>query len=509
MRVRIPIVLTLVWLATLQPGGVAWSAEEWSPVADGIGFQEFWLPGPNRAFVARMDRSRPNLIVDSLLAQGKLYEGIEGVSGMALRQDNSVIPWDGSWNALGQVVVAINGIFYDPSTGVPETGMIQSGWYIKRFDDLGGGSGCAWKSDASAFIGGCAYHQRDRQLISFINRGTKMEILGINVGQSSDGIVIFTPQYDAHTHTSDGGVEVVVEMLQPAGIYPAPRMSTGYIRSIRNGAGSTPIPFDHLVISARGEAGRKLLENSGIGDRVGVSQEITHLLSADCQTPDERDWTLTFASIGGSFNFLADSEIRSFDDNLGAVARNPRTVVCFNDDFLYFVVVDGRQSGYSIGMTTDELGAFCRDSLGAEWGINQDGGGSSTMWVNGRVVNRPSDGQERAVANGLAMLVLEPLDRSNVFLPGDPIQTVGETAVRLGPGDNYGVIATVPQDEGGLILPHLGGLNGVFARGTYWWKVAFAGTQGWVAQDDIFGGTIWAGNLKSVHDKLLRIWDDR
>jgi len=507
MRLRIPVVFLLWSFALLRPAGVALSAPEWAPVSDGIQYQQFTLPGPNQAYVARMDRSREDRIVDSLLAQGNLFEGTEAVSGMARRYDGSVVPWKGSWNTLGRVAVAINGIFYDPETGIPETGMIQSGWYIKRFDDLGGGSGFAWKSDGSAFVGGCAYHEPERQFVTFINRDQSMEIVGINVEQSHDGLVVYTPQYDANTHTSDGGVEVSVEMTRPAGIFPAPHMTVGTIRGIRDGWGSTPIQFDHIVLSARGEAGRRLLESVGIGERVGLSQQITHL-ETDCQTTAQWDWSNTFASIGGSFNFLKASEIQSFDDNLGAVQRNPRTVVCFNDEFIYFVVVDGRQPGYSIGMTTDELGRFCLETLEAEWGINQDGGGSSTMWVNGRVVNRPSDGQERLVANGLAMVALEPLDRSTVFHPGDPVSTMAPAAVRLGPGDHYAVVATVPQDASGVVLPHLNGLNGVFAKGVYWWRVAFEGAQGWVSQDDIFDGTGWAGSLKTVHDKLLRIWDD-
>ncbi len=507
MKTRIPAILLLCSLAVLRPAGVALSAAEWAPVADGIEYQQFTLPGPNQAYVARMDRSREDLIVDSLLAQGSLYAGTETVSGMARRYDASVVPWEGSWNTLGRVSVAINGIFYDPETGIPETGMIQSGWYIKRFDDLGGGSGFAWKSDGSAFVGGCAYHESDQQLVNFLDRGRSMEIEGINVEQSHDGLVIYTPQYDANTHTSDGGVEVRVEMMRPAGISPASRMAVGTIRGIRDGWGSTPIEFDQVVLSARGEAGRRLLENVGIGERVGLSQQITHL-ETDCQTAADWDWSDTFASIGGSFNFLKESEIRSFDDNLGAVQRHPRTVVCFNDEYLYFVVVDGRQPGYSIGMTTDELGRFCLETLDAEWGINQDGGGSSTMWINGRVVNRPSDGQERLVANGLAMVALEPIDRSTIFHLGDAVRTIAPTAVRLGPGDNYAAIAAVPQDASGVIVPHLNGLNGAFAKGAFWWRVAFEGTQGWVSQDDIYDGSGWVGSLKSVHDKLLRIWDD-
>src|SRR3970040_850994 len=157
MKFRIAAIFLLWSLALLRPAGVALSAAEWAPVGEGIEYQQFTLPGPNQAYVARMDRSREDRIVDSLLAQGNLFEGTEAVSGMARRYDGSVVPWAGSWDTLGRVSVAINGIFYDPETGIPETGMIQSGWYIKRFDDLGGGSGFPWESDGSAFVGCCGY----------------------------------------------------------------------------------------------------------------------------------------------------------------------------------------------------------------------------------------------------------------------------------------------------------------------------------------------------------------
>lgn len=80
-----------------------------------------------------------------------------------------------------------------------------------------------------------------------------------------------------------------------------------------------------------------------------------------------------------------------------AIAQRP------NGDLL-LVVVDGRQAGYSIGMTPREL-ADHLVSLGAIDAANLDGGGSSAMAVNGVLVNRPSDpGGERAVGNALVIV---------------------------------------------------------------------------------------------------------
>lgn len=62
------------------------------------------------------------------------------------------------------------------------------------------------------------------------------------------------------------------------------------------------------------------------------------------------------------------------------------------------IVADGRQSGYSKGMTLIELQhLFLR--YGAQTTINLDGGGLSEMWFNGSIVNRPSQGSERRLSD--------------------------------------------------------------------------------------------------------------
>jgi exopolysaccharide biosynthesis protein len=101
--------------------------------------------------------------------------------------------------------------------------------------------------------------------------------------------------------------------------------------------------------------------------------------------------------------------------NLAANAANPRTAIGIsrNARWLTLMVVDGRQTGYSEGVTFPEL-AELLISYGAYTGVNMDGGGSSTMVIKGfdgkaRVLNSPIDmaipGRERAVANHLGLLV--------------------------------------------------------------------------------------------------------
>lgn len=67
----------------------------------------------------------------------------------------------------------------------------------------------------------------------------------------------------------------------------------------------------------------------------------------------------------------------------------PRTAVgVVGPNQLVFVVVDGRSTGYSAGATLPGLAQIMLD-LGATTAYNIDGGGSSTMYFNGALVNKP------------------------------------------------------------------------------------------------------------------------
>ncbi|MGC4119345.1 MAG: phosphodiester glycosidase family protein [Myxococcales bacterium] len=84
---------------------------------------------------------------------------------------------------------------------------------------------------------------------------------------------------------------------------------------------------------------------------------------------------------------------------------HPRSAVGLSQDkkTLILLVVDGRRSG-SVGVTTYKLGQILL-SLGAWDAMNFDGGGSSALWLATEgVVNTPSDGSQRVVANHLGVM---------------------------------------------------------------------------------------------------------
>ncbi len=94
-------------------------------------------------------------------------------------------------------------------------------------------------------------------------------------------------------------------------------------------------------------------------------------------------------------------------------ARHPRTAVglAVNARRLVILVVDGRVPGMAIGMNYDELAAEMI-RLGCVQALNLDGGGSSIMALRNpesgkyQILNHPSDGRERPVANVLGVTIL-------------------------------------------------------------------------------------------------------
>lgn len=97
---------------------------------------------------------------------------------------------------------------------------------------------------------------------------------------------------------------------------------------------------------------------------------------------------------------IEEVEVDTNFGNHSIQGEQPRTAVgVIDENHLVFVVVDGRSEGYSDGVTMTEL-AEIMQGLGATTAYNIDGGGSSTMYFNGSLVNNPlGTGEERGTSD--------------------------------------------------------------------------------------------------------------
>jgi exopolysaccharide biosynthesis protein len=99
-----------------------------------------------------------------------------------------------------------------------------------------------------------------------------------------------------------------------------------------------------------------------------------------------------------------DGQLVAFSSSFDVISTSasrlePRTAIGQIGPLHYIlIVVDGRQDGYSVGISLQDLQQlFIR--YGAKTAMNLDGGGSSEMWFQGEILNQPSGGQERYVSD--------------------------------------------------------------------------------------------------------------
>ena len=90
--------------------------------------------------------------------------------------------------------------------------------------------------------------------------------------------------------------------------------------------------------------------------------------------------------------------LKNFVNTQSAGTLNPRSLIGYDEtnNKITMVVVDGRQTGFSEGMSTQECADLMKQ-LGCKDALSLDGGGSSVMVIQGTIVNSPSDGTPRPI----------------------------------------------------------------------------------------------------------------
>jgi exopolysaccharide biosynthesis protein len=212
----------------------------------------------------------------------------------------------------------------------------------------------------------------------------------------TDDLVRFTPAFGADL-PSGPGAQVVLD-------------STG--RVISAGPRGGEVPAHGTVFQGIGAAADWLTAHASPGRRIHVSEDIRDTSGRRVEL-DSGDSIISAAptlvkngriSIDAATEGTVDPQDLSFG-YAWANVRQPRTMAGIDaKGRLLLATVDGRQVGGSEGFTLYEAAEFMR-SLGAVQALNLDGGGSTTMVVDGRLANGPSDATgERAVGDTIQVL---------------------------------------------------------------------------------------------------------
>ena len=194
-------------------------------------------------------------------------------------------------------------------------------------------------------------------------------------------------------------------------------LDSGAIVAINGSFYNTRPPYNSACyLKINGEV---IFERSGkMGDRDGGAVLIDDRgrVSVEQGDPDDPQWVSARTEpsiIGSGPMMLQDGQRIDMGTGAFVTLRHPRTAIGTSGNKVYMVTVDGRSKGNSLGVNLNELANILK-WLGAENALNLDGGGSTTMYIEGQpengIVNRPCDNQkfdrqgERRVSNSLLLL---------------------------------------------------------------------------------------------------------
>jgi hypothetical protein len=125
----------------------------------------------------------------------------------------------------------------------------------------------------------------------------------------------------------------------------------------------------------------------------------------------------TAANVGAHPVVLSSGRAAPYDEDDPMLSQQePRTAVGWDDSGqVWLVAVDGRQAR-DAGLTAAQTVHFLRQ-LGVQHAVFEDGGGSTTFSLRGRLTNQPSDGEERLVANAILLVQSKRVALRRAVLP--------------------------------------------------------------------------------------------
>jgi hypothetical protein len=344
-------------------------------IAPGIQVRE-WdqvdVRGPVRANLITVDLNAANIRIDHL---GHKYA--------VRRQTVSKL------GAKDGVIGAVNGDFFD----ISDTG-VALGPAVDRERGVVNGPAAGWiPENASFYLDGSGYHVGPMVTRTKLRQRPRWPVSGLNAATVEDDTIgLYTSDWGwtKGYSVTDGDKDVREVVVVDGRI----RSNSKVLSKGRKVKGQ--------VLVGRGSAARKLKQ-------LKVGRKLTFKYKSKPGAT---------MAVSGDRSILLDGVRTVINDRL----MHPRTAVGIDADTnrLLFLVVDGRTSA-SRGLTMVEL-ANMMTALGAENALNLDGGGSSTMYsrtLTGEmgILNEPSDGHERKVANGLGIFYDAPFPPVTPVVP--------------------------------------------------------------------------------------------
>ncbi|HRI45535.1 MAG TPA: phosphodiester glycosidase family protein [Ignavibacteriaceae bacterium] len=440
-RILLPIILLTILISSTH-GQVVFDTVTTMNVGVGVKYYKVLsYAAPYSINILEVDLKNGYNSVETVKANDRL-NGYERTSSMAARNS-----FPGH-----RVVGAVNGDFYG-SGGVPINIQIKNGQILRNPISL-------------STLGFDIFNNPMLKVVNFsgdvkdkLNQSNQLH--GVNKTRETNQLILFNRYMGATSGTNIYGTELLVK---PIGGWIVNDTVKLVVTNKQVGVGSMAIPDSFSVLSGHGTAAT-FLNGISIGDTIKLVQKVLPGL------PKLKEMMGGFPKIvNNGLNYA----VQGFNEEGGpshAFEKHPRTAAGFSQDSskLYLITVDGRMAA-SAGMTLVELADFMVQ-CGIYYGINFDGGGSTTMVMRDSVVNVYSDGAERTVANALLIVSSVPDDTlSSIQLTPKKTKLYRNSNLqfRVTGWDNYfNKIPVNPNEVTFSCTPGLGTINntGIFTAG--------------------------------------------
>ena len=427
MKKQLLLVLGLFCLLAFSPilkaqnitiNGNSYSIEtvETLEVTPDVTYTRYDLPDfPLKFSVLQIDRRAKDLKIEAWSGLDYTWIGKEHPQDVSVRKTTDDF----------EVIAAINGDFFGSLPCAAEMVQGELSQKVTSVEFCVDGDDCgphiAFDADNKPLIDVMRFYPYVEHL-----DGEKYRVNNLNQSwRGEDYMNIYNAYYEFdQPQTNEWGIEYLVAPVGGQWLPDENGNIKCVIEKIRPLADTNRMDIEEgkAILSGHGAA-REFLQKTEIGDEIYVNWGL--------QLDDNPEIFNLTNLVGGNTIFLKNSEPQDYWPTDGARERDrhPRTAVGYSNDgnYVYFYVVDGRQTGMA-GVSTRELADICKFA-GADIALNLDGGGSSTMVVNGNIKN--SAFERRAVVNGLLVGKVSGGD-NHIKVPKDVADAV--TVMRTGNG---------------------------------------------------------------------------
>ncbi len=365
----------------LVPAGAGAPRELWPGVTFEPGVQ-FTSRGPVAINVLRGPRPGELTTLEPVLSNDTVV-GRETLTSMQVRMRSTA------------TAAGVNGDYFTFATGKPSGVLMRDAQLVSPPN--GGRSSAGIRSDGVLDVRRVAFAGTWRASV------TARPLGALNTVPAANGSALYTDAYGPSTPAVAGGAAAILFPFPAA--TPEVGLAAPIVEARADGA-PVAIPPGGAVLVAQGVQAPALRAEAPAGGTMTVTLGL------------RPSWPDMVGAIGGGPQIVRNGApiFRAGEvfttKQLGP--RAPRSAVGqLRDGRIVLVAVDGRQPGYSIGLTNFEL-AQALVRLGAVTGMALDSGGSTTMAFDGTLLNRPSDGKERRISTALMFLY------HGVFAPEPP-----------------------------------------------------------------------------------------